>query len=335
MQGHIGLLLLEGPHCLLSVSFLDLYGFRHLQGQTTLLGPHVPQDLFHTLRLSVSRSSRGDQSIQHPADRAVVHPSSPHPSPRRGVWGFETALRPLSQRVTPAAVMLATASSQEERHRLGRLQSPLRGGPLHPDRQPRDVNCGAGPRRQVTERWEGRNIKPLRIANSNWADGSAPLTSSWSGSAASWSPSRSDGGRAMRWGGSSFRPGSSLASLSDSSVSGTWVRMNSGFSCPTTGLGLNTAGSGRTPVPPVCFVAAPTPALGARYFFLRVRSLSRHPAGLRLARWLEVCSTCSSGPKTRMSSRYTRPRDPSQHLSINLSNVAGVFTNPKGITRNS
>ena len=83
---------------------------------------------------------------------------------------------------------------------------------------------------------------PLRIANSNWADGSAPPASSWSGSAASWSPSRSEAGRAIRWGGSSFGPGSSLASLSDSSVSGTWVRM--GFSCPTTGLGLNTAGSG-------------------------------------------------------------------------------------------
>ena len=85
---------------------------------------------------------------------------------------------------------------------------------------------------------------PLRIANSNWADGSAPPTSSWSGSAASSSPSRSDGGHAIRWGGSSFGRGSSLASLSDSSVSGTWVRMGCCFSCPTTGLGLNTAGSG-------------------------------------------------------------------------------------------
>ena len=85
---------------------------------------------------------------------------------------------------------------------------------------------------------------PLRIANSNWADGSVPPASSWTGSAAYWSPSRSDGGRAMRWDGSSFGPGSSLASLSDSSVSGTWVSMGGGFSCPMTGLGLNTAGSG-------------------------------------------------------------------------------------------
>ena len=35
----------------------------------------------------------------------------------------------------------------------------------------------------------------------------------------------------------------------------------------------------------------PTPALGARYFFLRVRSLSGHPAGFRLAGWLAVRST--------------------------------------------
>ena len=122
----------------------------------------VPQDLVHTLRLSVSRDLRCDQSIQHPADRAVVHPSSPYPSPCRGVWGIETALRPLSQCVTPAAVMLAAASSQEERHCLGCLQSPLRGGPLHPDRRPRDVNCGAGPCRQVTECWEGRNIQSVK-----------------------------------------------------------------------------------------------------------------------------------------------------------------------------
>ena len=108
------------------------------------------------------RGSRGDQSIQHPADRAVVHPGSPYPSLCRGVWEIGTALRPLSQRVTPAAVMLAAASAQEERHRLGRLLSPLRGGPLHPDRRPRDVNCGAGPRRQVTERWEGRNIQSVK-----------------------------------------------------------------------------------------------------------------------------------------------------------------------------
>ena len=90
---------------------------------------------------------------------------------------------------------------------------------------------------------------PLRIASSNWAEGSAPLTSSWSGSAASLSPSRSDGGRAITWGGSSFGPGSSLTSLSDSSVSGTWVRMGSCFSCPMTGLGLNIAGAGSCSVP--------------------------------------------------------------------------------------
>ena len=40
-----------------------------------------PQDLVHTLRLSMSRDPRGDQSVQHPADRAVVHSGSPYPSP--------------------------------------------------------------------------------------------------------------------------------------------------------------------------------------------------------------------------------------------------------------
>ena len=49
--------------------------------------------------------------------------------PCRGIWGIKAALRSLSQRVTPAAVMLAAASSQEERHRLGRLLSPLWGWP--------------------------------------------------------------------------------------------------------------------------------------------------------------------------------------------------------------
>ena len=107
-------------------------------------------------------SHGGDQSIEHPADHAVVHPGGSYPSLCCGVWGIETALRPLSQRVTPAAVMLAAASSQEERHRLGRLLSPLRGGPLHPDQRPRDVNCGAGPCRQVTECWEGRNIQSVK-----------------------------------------------------------------------------------------------------------------------------------------------------------------------------
>ena len=90
------------------------------------------------------------QSIQYPADRAVVHSGSPYPSPCRGIWGTEAALRSLSQRATPAALMLAAASPQEERHRLGCLLSPLGGGPLHPDWRPRDMNCGAGPRRQVT-----------------------------------------------------------------------------------------------------------------------------------------------------------------------------------------
>ena len=37
----------------------------------------------------------------------------------------------------------------------------------------------------------------------------------------------------------------------------------------------------------------PTLALGARYLLLRVRSFSKHPAGLRLAGWLAVRSTRS------------------------------------------
>ena len=61
--------------------------------------------------------------------------------------------------------------------------------------------------------------------------------------------SRSKAGRALRCGGSSFGPGSSLASLSDDSVSGTWVRTGGGCSCPTTGLGLNRAYSGFCSVP--------------------------------------------------------------------------------------
>ena len=89
---------------------------------------------------------------------------------------------------------------------------------------------------------------PLRIASSKWAEGSSPMASSCSGSAPSLSPSWSEGGRAAKWGGSSFgpgmSPGSSLVSLSDSSVSGTWVGKDSCFSCLTTGLGLNIAGAG-------------------------------------------------------------------------------------------
>ena len=54
---------------------------------------------------------------------------------------------------------------------------------------------------------------PFRIASSKWAEGSAPMASSCSGSAPSLSPSRSEGGRATRWGGSSFGPGLSPGSL--------------------------------------------------------------------------------------------------------------------------
>ena len=94
---------------------------------------------------------------------------------------------------------------------------------------------------------------PLRIASSKWAEGSAPMTSSCSGSAPSLSPSRSDGSRATKWGGSYFGPGLStgppLVSLSDSSVSGTWLSMGSCFSCLTTGLGLNIAGAGPCSAP--------------------------------------------------------------------------------------
>ena len=122
----------------------------------------VPQDLVHALGLSMSRDPRGDQSVQHPTDRAFVHSGSPHPSVCRDIWGIEAAIRSLSQRATPAAVMLTPASSQEERHGLGRLPSPLGGGSLHPDWRPRDMNCGTGPRRQVTERREGRNVQSVK-----------------------------------------------------------------------------------------------------------------------------------------------------------------------------
>ena len=56
--------------------------------------------------------------------------------------------------VAPVTPMFAAMSSQEECHRLRRLVSPLWSGPLHPGRRPRDVDCGAGPCGQVTERWE-------------------------------------------------------------------------------------------------------------------------------------------------------------------------------------
>ena len=122
----------------------------------------VPQDLVHALGLSMSCGPRGDQSVQHPADSAIVHSGSPYPSVCRGIWGIEAALRSLPQRATPAAVMLASASSQEERHGLGRLPSPLGGASLHPDWRPWDMNCGAGPRRQVTERREERNVQSVK-----------------------------------------------------------------------------------------------------------------------------------------------------------------------------
>ena len=81
---------------------------------------------------------------------------------------------------------------------------------------------------------------PLRIASSKWAEGSAPMASSCSGSVPSMSPSWLEGGRATKWGGSSFGPrmssGLPPVSLSDSSVSGTWVRKDGCFSCLTTGL---------------------------------------------------------------------------------------------------
>ena len=117
------------------------------------------------LGLSMSRGPRGDQSVQHPADRAIVHSGSPYPSVLRGIWGIEAALRSLSQRATPAAVMLASASSQEERHGLGRLPSPLGGGSLHPDWRPRDMNCALVDRSRSAGREEMSN--PLRIANSS------------------------------------------------------------------------------------------------------------------------------------------------------------------------
>ena len=139
----------------------------HLPGGSLWLVPgpaarHVPQDLVHALGLSMSGGPRGDQSVQHPTDHAIVHSGGPHPSVRRDIWGIEAALRSLSQCAIPAAVMLTPASSQEERHGLGRLPSPLGGGSLHPDWRPRDVNRGTGPRRQVTERREGRNVQSVK-----------------------------------------------------------------------------------------------------------------------------------------------------------------------------
>ena len=87
---------------------------------------------------------------------------------------------------------------------------------------------------------------PLRIASSKWAEGSAPMASSCSGPAPVPSLSWSEGGRATKWVGSSFRPrlssGSPPVSLLDSSVSGTWVRKDEGFSCLTTGLTATRAG---------------------------------------------------------------------------------------------
>ena len=114
----------------------------------------VPQDLVHIFRLSVSHGSCCNQSVQHSADRAFVHPGSPYPPSCGGVWLVEAAFRPLSQRVAPVTVMFAATSSQEECHSLRRLLSPLGGGPLHPCRRPRDVDRVAGPCGQVTVCWE-------------------------------------------------------------------------------------------------------------------------------------------------------------------------------------
>ena len=156
----------------------------------------------------MSRGSRYDQSIQHPADRAVVHPGSPYPPPCHGVWGVEAAFRPLSQRVAPVAVMFPAASSQEERHRLRCLLSPLGGGPLH-------ITAGRhgmltvvlAPVDRSRSAGSEEMSNPLRIASSKWAEGSAPMASS-----CSLSPSWSEGGRDTQWGGSSFGPGMSPGS---------------------------------------------------------------------------------------------------------------------------
>ena len=56
--------------------------------------------------------------------------------------------------IPAVTVMSAATSSQEECHCLRRLLLPLGGAPLHPGRRPRDVEHGAGPCGQVTERWE-------------------------------------------------------------------------------------------------------------------------------------------------------------------------------------
>ena len=69
----------------------------------------------------------------------------------------------------PPPVMVSGASRRHSgrclnapRHRLGRLPSPLGGGSLHPDWRPRDMNCGAGSRTQVTEGREGRNVQSVK-----------------------------------------------------------------------------------------------------------------------------------------------------------------------------
>ena len=90
----------------------------------------VPQDLVHALGFSISRGPRGDQPVQHPTDRTIVHTGGSHPSVRRDVRGIEAALWSLSQGTVPARVMFTPSSTQEECHGLGRPSSPLRGGLL-------------------------------------------------------------------------------------------------------------------------------------------------------------------------------------------------------------
>ena len=87
--------------------------------------------------------------------------------------------------------------------------------------------------------------RPLRIASSKWAEGSAPMAPSCSGPPPSPSPSWSEMGSLFFQASPVHWP----SSLPDSSVSGTWVRKEDVFSCLTTGLGLNMAGSGPCSAP--------------------------------------------------------------------------------------
>ena len=93
--------------------------------------------------------------------RGKLHPERPA-SCRRSVVSGDRRLLLASLTGSEGRGQLHPSSTQEECHGLGRPSSPLRGGPLQPDRRPRDVNRGPGPRRQITERREGRNVQSIK-----------------------------------------------------------------------------------------------------------------------------------------------------------------------------